>query len=73
MAVPVTGASTFQLGVPKALFRSTILGGTGGGPSVAWRYDVSPDGQRFLINTALEEATSSPATVVVNWRTALKK
>ncbi len=73
MAVPVTGASTFQLGVPQALFRTTILGGTGGGPSVAWRYDVSLDGQRFLINTALEEATSSPVNIVVNWRTALRK
>jgi len=73
MAVPVTGTSTFQLGLPKALFRTTVLGGTGGGPGVAWRYDVSPDGQRFLINTALEEATSSPITVVVNWQTTLKK
>jgi Tol biopolymer transport system component len=73
MAVPVTGGSTFQLGVPKALFRTTVLGGTGGGPGSSWRYDVSPDGQRFLINTALEEATSSPITLVVNWQTTLKK
>jgi hypothetical protein len=73
MAVPVTGGSTFQLVVPKALFRTTVLVGTGGGPGRAWRYDVSSDGQRFLTNTTLEEATSSPITIVVNWQTTLKK
>jgi len=35
-------------------------------------YDVSPDGQRILVNTA-DDQTSSPFTVVVNWaRTSSK-
>ncbi len=73
MAVSVTTTGgTFQPGVPKALFRAPILGGTGGGAGVAWRWDISPDGKRFLINTALEEAASSPVTVVLNWQTAMK-
>ena len=74
MAVDVTAAgSDFKLGVPKPLFRATVLGGTGGGSGSSWRWDISPDGQRFLINTAVEEATSSPVTVVLNWQTALKQ
>ena len=35
-------------------------------------YDVSPDGQRILVNTA-DDQTSSPFTVVVNWATGLSK
>jgi hypothetical protein len=34
---------------------------------------VSPDGQRFLVNTLTEEPTSAPITLVVNWTAALKK
>jgi len=67
-----TSGGTVQLGIPKALFRASVLGGTGGAPTVAWRWDVSKDGQRFLINTALEEAASSPVTVLLNWQSAIR-
>ena len=36
-------------------------------------YDVSADGQRFLVNTLVEETTSSAITLVVNWTAGLKK
>ena len=36
-------------------------------------YDASADGQRFLVNTALEEEAPSPMTVVFNWTATLKK
>jgi len=36
-------------------------------------YDVSPDGQRFLVNTADEAAASAPLTLVVNWLSLLTK
>ena len=36
-------------------------------------YDVSVDGQRFLVNTVVEETTSTPITLVVNWRAGPKK
>ena len=29
---------------------------------------VSTDGQRFLMNTLTEEASTSPITVILNWR-----
>jgi Tol biopolymer transport system component len=73
MAVSVdTKGGTFEPGVPKPLFRAPILGGLGGAPGVAWRWAVSRDGQRFLINTSGEEASGEPVTVVMNWQSALK-
>lgn len=33
----------------------------------AYPYDVTRDGQRFLINMFVEEATSTGLTLVVNW------
>ena len=44
-------------------------------PVFPFRYDVTADGNRFLINTRaqLEEATSTPITVVLNWTAGLKK
>jgi hypothetical protein len=36
-------------------------------------YTVSADGQRFLVNTPLEEDNSSPVTVVLNWAAEMKK
>ena len=73
MSVDVnTAGGTVQLGIPKALFRVPVLGGTGGAPTTAWRWDISRDGQRFLVNTALEEASTSPVTVLLNWASAIK-
>ena len=63
---------TVELGIPKALFRASVLGGTGGAPTTAWRWDVSKDGQRFLINTSLDEAAASPITVLLNWQATMK-
>ena len=48
-----------------------------------WPYSPSSDGQRFLVNSlvgqavrpayAMGQLNSTPLTVVVNWRAALKK
>ena len=35
-------------------------------PNSSW--DVSPDGQRFLVNTPVENATTPPITVALNWK-----
>jgi Tol biopolymer transport system component len=70
-SVTTTGG-TFQPGVPRPLFRAAILGGTGSAPNTAWRWDISPDGKRFLMDTSLEEATSAPVTVLLNWQSAIK-
>jgi hypothetical protein len=49
------------------------LGGLGGAPTTSWRYAISKDGQRFLINTAPEQTASAPVTVNTNWTAAVKK
>jgi eukaryotic-like serine/threonine-protein kinase len=73
MAVDVnTAGGTLQLSTPKALFRTPVLGGTGGGASNSWRWDISTDGQRFLINTALDDAATSPVTILLNWQSAMR-
>jgi serine/threonine protein kinase len=56
----------FQVETVRPLF-----GIRGGGTRYA--YDVSPDGQRFLINKRIEDhSPSSPLTVILNWSAALK-
>ncbi len=61
------GTSTFEAGVPKVLFQTHVISY----PNPRNVYDVSADGQRFLIVTPLEEATTTPITVVANWNADL--
>jgi hypothetical protein len=64
MAVEVKAtATTFAAGPPRELFQTRI---TRGGFHFL-SYDVTADGQRFLINTVLEAAGPPPITVVTNW------
>jgi hypothetical protein len=37
----------------------------------AFPYDISPDGQRFLVNSFVEETASTAITLMVNWTAAL--
>ena len=68
MAVDVKAASTFEAGRPRALFQTRGRLGSVAVTQRSFQYDVSGDGQRFLINTPAEEANTSPITVVVNWK-----
>lgn len=73
MAVPIqTSEKTVNRGIPTVLFPSGILGG--GTPPLhqRQRYDVTPDGQRFLINTA-DESSVMPIAIVSNWTRLLEK
>jgi hypothetical protein len=59
----------FEVGAVRSLFDT-------GAPSTInprSAYDVSPDGQRFLVNTLVEQAEPAPITLVVNWRALLKR
>ena len=72
-AVEISTKPVFQAGVAKALFHMPVAGGTGGAPNISWRWDISPDGQRFLVNAAPEDRSSTPVTVVANWNALLRK
>ncbi len=67
MAAAVSArGDTFQVGRTQPLFE--ILPQRPGNI-----FDVTPDGQRFLVNTATRAQTSAPMTLVVNWPAELKK
>jgi eukaryotic-like serine/threonine-protein kinase len=71
MAAGVTTTPAFHMpGNPKPLFTVPVLG------SGATRYDVTADGQKFLIDAAGTDGETprrSSITVVLNWPTLLKK
>jgi hypothetical protein len=60
----------FDVGTARALFEAPIDTVSTATPN---RYDVSADGQRFLINAPVESAGSTPMTVVINWAAGLNK
>ena len=65
MAAAVDGrGASFEAGEVKPLFETRRTGARS-------QYAVSTDGQRFLINTASEQAASAPIAVVVNWTAGL--
>ncbi len=68
LAAEVNGnGSTFEVGTVRSLFQGRSLI-TGGGYS----YDVSPDGQRFLLNFLGGQNSAAPITLVTNWTADLK-
>jgi len=64
--VDVKADSGFETGPPRALFDVHLKSVNG------WKYDVSPDGQRFLANTVIE-VKANPITLVLNWAAEAKK
>jgi eukaryotic-like serine/threonine-protein kinase len=68
MAVPVALGALAEVGKPAPLFTTRVEPTTG----LVWhQYDVTRDGQRFLINTP--EITRSAVTIVLNWPALLKE
>jgi hypothetical protein len=39
----------------------------------AFSYDVSGDGQRFLIATKVDEANAAPLSILLNWASEMEK
>jgi Tol biopolymer transport system component len=66
MAVPVEADAKFHAGAPVALFPVHISsGGT--------NYDVSADGQRFLVRSPVSDVASPPLDLFVHWPALLPK
>jgi len=69
MAVDVNGSGpAFSVGSPSPLFGVRIRDQFLGIP-----YDVSADGQRFLVNTFLDQTTPPSISLVLNWPRLIKK
>jgi eukaryotic-like serine/threonine-protein kinase len=65
MAVDVKArGASFEVSSPKVLFDAPI---DIVAPNAANRYDVRPDGQRFLVNAPVESSDTGPITVILNW------
>jgi len=71
MAVEISTHPTFSPGKPSPLFEGQY-GGTGGARAVRADYDITPDGQRFLMVQAQERDTGQ-IHVILNWFEELKR
>jgi len=67
MAVDVTPGAAFTAGEPRTLFATRLR------RSLTREYDVTPDGQRFLVAVTPSEDNLPPITLVQNWQGLLKR
>jgi hypothetical protein len=65
MAVAVTAGPSFAAGSPVALFQTHRRQPVSSLDVCS--YDVSGDGQRFLIDTKLDESNAAPLSITLNW------
>jgi Tol biopolymer transport system component len=69
-ALPVTLRPTFSSGAPVKLFDAPVLAGY---TSDSHRWQVAPDGKRFLLLVKAGNNQGAPLDVIVNWPTLLRK
>lgn len=58
--------AAFTVGDVRTLFQTRARDGV-------YSFDVSADGQRFLVNTLVEQDTAGSVVIVVNWPAGSKK
>jgi hypothetical protein len=69
MSVDVQASNgSLRASAPRALFTANVQQGR----TIRNQYAVSPDGQRFLILSAVN-ANFSPIVAVLNWRSLIKQ
>jgi Tol biopolymer transport system component len=68
-SVPVAGQTALEVGTAVPLFRAPLLSGTIG---FRQQYDVTRDGQRFLLNLVTDDTPTATITVVLNGTAGLK-
>jgi eukaryotic-like serine/threonine-protein kinase len=70
-AVPVTTGASFEAGAPVTLFQTHRRQAVSA--QDVFSYDVSGDGQKFLILTKIDEGNPAPLSVVLNWVSEMEK
>ena len=71
MAAEVKTGTGFEAGTPVALFQTHPRQ-----PLSAmdfFSYDVTADGQKFLVNTKVDTSSSAPLSVILNWSAEMDK
>ena len=71
MAVEIRAGATFEAGAPRPLFQTRY--NRADDALLARSYAVSADGQRFLINSAVDQAALAPLTVWLHWTVQPKR
>jgi Tol biopolymer transport system component len=71
MAAAVDTKTEFDSGTPTVLFQTDPRERVATTEVII--YDVSRDGQRFLINTNYNNGSAHPMSVVLNWKSEMKK
>jgi eukaryotic-like serine/threonine-protein kinase len=71
MAAEVKTGASFEASTPVALFQTHRRQPISA--QDVFSYDVSSDGQRFLILTKVDEANSAPLSVLLNWASEIEK
>ena len=69
MAVAITHGREIEAGAPQSLFKTDVVELW----NVIRNYTVARDGQRFLINTRVEEASDPPTIVTLNWPATVRR
>jgi Tol biopolymer transport system component len=67
-AVDVHGGYPLSVGTRRQLFQTGVQSP---GPPYATSFDVTADGQQFLINTPLQPSGAGPITVTLDWTTRI--
>ncbi|MGA2002759.1 MAG: protein kinase [Terriglobales bacterium] len=71
MAAAVTTGASFKTSSPVALFQTHRRLPVSSLDDFS--YDVSGDGQRFLIATKVDEANAAPLSILLNWASQIEK
>jgi hypothetical protein len=64
MAAGVNTSPAFDVETPRSLFATSVRNFVG---LSRRQYDATADGQRFILNAAVEEQGAAPITLVQNW------
>jgi hypothetical protein len=71
IAVAVNTGSNFEAKPPVTLFQTLTRQPISF--MDAFSYDVTADGQRFLINTRAEEPNAAPLSIILNWASEIER
>jgi hypothetical protein len=64
---PASDGQAVAVGTPVSLF-ATRVGGALQQTDINPPYVVARDGRRFLMSTVVDDANTSPITVILNWK-----
>ena len=71
MAVAVKTGGNFEAGSPQILFQTHLRQPISAVDRVS--YDVTADGQKFLVNTKVDEPNAVPLSVILNWAAEMER